>query len=100
MVLPPSEVGLLLVTTLVGVVVVALATPAMPKLNPDAMRTLSARFRMRARRMPMRECFVPVMMMLLEIWGDLTGTGWICYDLRTDRSTKEGSNTTLSSDRH
>jgi hypothetical protein len=63
--LPPKEVGLLLVTALVGTVV-APATLATPILNPDATRTPSAKCRITARRMPMREC---CLLLIGAPWG-------------------------------
>ena len=63
--LPPRVVMLLLVTALVGTVV-ALATPATPIVTPDATRTLSARCRITARRMPMREYLE---LLIVSPWG-------------------------------
>jgi hypothetical protein len=67
--LPPNDVGLLLVTTFVGTVV----APAMlvrPIVNPDATRTPSARCRITARRMPMREYLV---LLIDAPWGICCG---------------------------
>src|ERR1700677_1078079 len=72
--LPPNEVGLLSVTTFVGVVV-APATPARPIVNPDATRTPSAKCRITARRMPIRKCCLLLMMVSLRYGGISRGPG-------------------------